>query len=119
MIPKEEATPASRLSEQALALVAARFKVLGEPARLRLLQELEAGERSVSELMRATGLTQTNVSRHLRTLADAGMLGRRKHGVSVYYHIADPMVFELCRLVCRSLQREREERARATGLFAG
>jgi len=65
-------------------LVASRFKVLSEPHRLRLLQELEAGERSVSDLILATGYTQSNVSRHLHTLAEAGMLERRKDGLSVH-----------------------------------
>lgn len=94
-----------RLSEEALALVASRFKVLSEPHRLRLLQELEAGERSVSDLIHSTGYTQSNVSRHLQTLAEAGMVERRKDGVCVLYRIADPTIFELCRLMCGSLQR--------------
>jgi len=102
-----------RLSEEALELVASRFKVLSEPHRLRLLQELEAGERSVGDLIQATGYTQSNVSRHLQTLAEAGMLERRKDGVSVFYRIADPTIFELCRLMCGSLQRMLARRGKA------
>lgn len=103
------------LSEEALRLVAARFKVLSEPHRLLLLQTLGTGELSVSELVRSTGLTQTNVSRHLQTLADAGMVERRKAGVNVFYRIGDPTIFQLCELMCGSLQRSLERQEQALG----
>jgi DNA-binding transcriptional ArsR family regulator len=101
------------LSDEALEQIAARFRVLGEPSRLRLLRELRAGPRSVGELVDATGLTQANASRHLQNLRDAGILGRRKEGLSVIYHIADPGVLDLCHLVCGGIRRTLEKRARA------
>lgn len=107
-----------RLSDPALELVAARFRVLGEPMRLRLLIALEDGERNVSTLVNLTGATQANVSRHLQTLADAGIVGRRKEGLSVFYFIADPTIFDLCESVCGSLQRRFGAQARALGLSA-
>ena len=61
------------LGEEALRQVARRFAVLGEPMRLRILQALMDGERPVNALVEATGGTQTNVSRHLQTLASAGL----------------------------------------------
>lgn len=94
-------TPA--LSPAALELVAGRFQLLAEPMRLRLLQALHDEERNVSELVAATGATQANVSKHLGRLCDAGILHRRKEGMNVIYAIADPMVFELCELVCSRL----------------
>lgn len=106
------------LSEAALRLVAARFKVLSEPHRLLLLQTLGGGELSVSELVRATGLSQTNVSRHLQTLADAGMVDRSKRGISVFYRIADPTIFQLCELMCGSLQRTLQQHEQALGAAA-
>lgn len=106
------------LSEAALRLVAARFKVLSEPHRLFLLQTLGSGELSVGELVRATGLSQTNVSRHLHTLADAGMVDRSKRGVSVFYRIADPTIFQLCELMCGSLQRTLQQHELALGAAA-
>jgi DNA-binding transcriptional ArsR family regulator len=106
---------AAGLPPEALELVAARFKVLAEPMRLRLLQTLEAGERTVGELVSETGAGQANVSKHLNLLADAGLVGRRKEGLNVYYFIADPMVFELCKLVCGSLQKQLAKRAKAFG----
>jgi len=106
------------LSPQALDLIAARFRVLGEPMRLRLLIALEKGERNVTELVAATGATQANVSRHLQTLAEAGIVGRRKEGLNVFYHIADPGIFDLCEGVCGSLRKRLDAQARAFGLTA-
>lgn len=98
------------LTDEALALVARRFAVLSEPLRLRLLHSLFDGERSVGTLVEITGGTQANVSRHLQTLADAGLLARRKEGLQVFYSIADPSVFPLCELVCGSLEKQHAQR---------
>lgn len=105
----------SAMSDQALELVAARFRVLGEASRLKLLRALEPGERNVSQLVEATGLTQANVSRHLQTLTDAGILGRRKEGLNVIYCIADLTIFDLCKHVCGSLQERFAAHAKAFG----
>jgi ArsR family transcriptional regulator len=93
-----------QLSEEALGLVAQRFKALSEPMRLRLIMALMSGEKNVSQLVEHCEATQANVSRHLQTLTDAGILKRRKEGLNVYYDIADPKVFELCDLVCGSVE---------------
>ena len=61
------------LTREALELVAARFRAMGEPLRLRILQELEGGERSVSALAESVESTQPNVSKHLKILQDAGL----------------------------------------------
>lgn len=99
------------LTDDALALVAKRFAILSEPMRLKLLQILLAGERPVNALAEAAGGTQANVSRHLQTLADAGMVSRRKEGLQVFYAIADPTIFELCDLVCSSLEKQMAKQA--------
>jgi DNA-binding transcriptional ArsR family regulator len=103
--PRREMPPA------ALELVAARFRVLGEPNRLRLLAELQEQERCVNELVEATGLTQANVSRHLQALMQSGLLSRRKAGLQVFYGIAEPKIFELCDLVCGSLSERMKSQA--------
>ncbi|MFN0111972.1 MAG: ArsR/SmtB family transcription factor [Blastocatellia bacterium] len=101
---------------EALQLVAARFKVLSDPMRLRILQLLEKGETGVSALAEAVESTQPNVSKHLKTMQDAGLLIRRQDGNTVYYSIADPTVFELCDVVCSSLAERFTAHASA---FAG
>jgi len=103
------------LSEEALALIARRFAVLGEPMRLRLIHSLFEGEKPVNTLVEATDGTQANVSRHLQTLADAGLLARRKEGLQVFYSIADPSIFALCDLVCGSLEKQHTARAELFG----
>jgi DNA-binding transcriptional ArsR family regulator len=103
---------AKRLSPAAIEMVAARFRILGEPLRIRILQELQDGERSVSELVTAVGSTQPNVSKHLRILQEAGLVGRRQEGNLVYCHIEDPSVFELCNVVCVTLGEQLSSNAR-------
>ncbi len=93
------------LGEEALHQVARRFAVLGEPMRLRILQSLMNGELPVNALVEATGGTQTNVSRHLQTLAAAGLVSRRREGAQVFYAVADPSIFELCELVCGGIRK--------------
>ena len=91
------------LSEKTLELVAERFRVLGDPVRLRLLQALEPGEKSVADLVTKTGASQANVSKHLQLLLKAGVVQRRREGLFVYYSIRDARVFQLCDVVCGSL----------------
>ena len=87
-------------------LIARRFRVLGEPMRIRLLDHLREGEATVGELSDAMNASQQNVSKHLAVLTDARVLGRRKEGNHVYYRIADEGVFTLCEDVCGSLQEQ-------------
>ena len=95
--------PRKELSDDALRMIADRFKVLAEPMRLKILHSLWDGELAVAEIMAATGGLQANVSKHLGLLQQAGMVRRRKDGLNVYYQIADETVFELCEVVCNSL----------------
>lgn len=81
----------------------------GEPFRLRLLQQLQTGEKTVNELVEALDGNQPNVSKHFALLHDAGLVGRRRDGTSVLYCISDPMVFKLCELVCRN-EAEKSQR---------
>jgi len=94
------------LPEKVVELIAYRFRVIGEPTRIRLLELLREGELSVQELVERTGATQQNVSKHLGVLLHAGIVGRRKQGVCVYYRIADATVFDICELVCGSLEQQ-------------
>ena len=97
------------LPDPVVELIAQRFRVLGEPIRIRLLERLREGEATVGELVEATGAGQQNVSKHLGVLLQGGVVTRRKQGTSVYYAIADDVVFKLCEDVCGSLERRLAE----------
>jgi DNA-binding transcriptional ArsR family regulator len=99
------------LSPEMLDLIARRFRVLAEPARLRLLSELMGGEATVTELVDATGLNQANVSKHLQLLRGSDFVTRRKEGLFAHYRIADPSVAVLCEIMCGRLEDQAEQRA--------
>lgn len=88
-----------------------RFRLLGEPVRLQILNLLHAqGECNVQTLVEATEQSQANVSKHLRLLLDEGLVARRKEGLYAYYSIDDPTLAALCLLVCGQLERDSAER---------
>lgn len=94
------------LPEDLAELIARRFRALGDPLRVRILDLLRDQELSVTTLAEQLGAGQQNVSKHLAVLVDAGMLARRKDGTHAYYRIADEGVFALCEQVCGSLQAQ-------------
>lgn len=100
------------MTPELVALVADRFKVLSEPARLQLLDVLREGERTVGELVERTGHSQANVSKHLQMLHRAGFVRRRKEGLFVRYALADRDVFRLCDIMCGRLGAETRKRTR-------
>lgn len=104
------------LSNEALDLIAMRFKVLAEPLRLRILHTLQDGEKSVNELSEAVEASQPNVSKHLKILQESGILNRRQKGNAVYYSIADESIFQLCELVCNSLEQRLKNHAKILAL---
>ena len=87
-----------RMSNEMLVLVASRFRVLGEPYRLRILQVLKRGAMTVGDLVESLEGNQSHVSRHLKTLYQAGIVSRRRVGVNIIYSVKDPKVFALCEL---------------------
>jgi DNA-binding transcriptional ArsR family regulator len=90
-------------------VIAERFRVLGEPLRIRLLDALREAPATVQELQAATGASQQNVSKHLGVLLRSGLVSRRKEGNFSLYAIADEGVFELCEQVCGGLRRQLDE----------
>ena len=94
------------LPDLLVELIAERFRVLGEPMRIKLLDRLRDGEATVGELAEATASSQQNVSKHLRVLLQAGFVARVRSGNFARYSIADEGVFALCEQVCGGL-RER------------
>ena len=90
-------------------LIAERFRVLGEPMRIRLLDALREAPATVQDLQRATGASQQSVSKHLGLLLRSGLVSRSKEGNFSLYAIADEGVFELCEQVCGGLRRQLDE----------
>lgn len=96
----------SPLPDLLVDLIAQRFRVLGEPTRIKLLDALRDGPATMTELQAATGASQQNASKHLGLLVDAGMVRRDKAGTRAYFSIADDSLFDLCEQVCGSLRRQ-------------
>lgn len=94
-----------RLAPDTLLMVALRFKLLAEPARLQVLDALRGGALNVSELIDETGLNQANLSKHLQLLHAHGFVTRRRDGLFVIYELADASVFELCDIMCGQAKR--------------
>lgn len=90
-------------------LIATRLRVIGDPNRIRILDQLRDGELSVAQLTDRLGTSQQNTSKHLGVLLQAGIVSRRKEGTSAWYSVADPGVFELCEQVCGGLQAQLAE----------
>jgi DNA-binding transcriptional ArsR family regulator len=90
--------------------IAQRFRILSDPMRLQIMYRIGEGERTVSELVEATGGSQSNISKHLSTLLAHGLVRRRREGTSAFYSITELSVFELCDQVCGGIERTLEER---------
>jgi DNA-binding transcriptional ArsR family regulator len=103
------------IDPELVPMVAARFKVLAEPARLTILSALQGGEKSVGELVAASGRSQPNVSQHLASLLKAGLVSCRREGTRVLYSNADPYVLKICEAVCSSLTARARAEAERMG----
>lgn len=93
------------LSPHELERIALRFRALGEPMRLKILQVICSGPRTVGDIVAAVDATQANVSKHLAMLASAGVLTREKSGQYVYYGMKDQLAVKMCRLVHKHLAK--------------
>lgn len=96
----------SPLPDPLVELIAQRFRLLGEPNRIKLLDALRDGPATAAELQEATGASQQNVSKHLGMLVDARMVRRVKDGTRASFSITDETIFDLCEQVCGSLRRQ-------------
>lgn len=102
----------TKMSDELTSLVAERFKALADPARVRLLNALRDGERSVGDLVDDAGLTQANASKHLARLHQLGFVTRHRDGLHIYYALADRDVLRLCELMCGRIEAETRSRRR-------
>jgi ArsR family transcriptional regulator len=95
------------MKDDLLYVMQARLcRVLADPKRLRLLNELRNRERSVGELAEALGLSYPNVSQHLGLMRDAGVVATRRDGTTVFYRLAYPQIAEACDLVRQVLRAQ-------------
>ncbi len=85
------------------------FRILGHPARIRILELLQEGERTVGDLQRELGLDSSGTSQHLGVLRRHGVLDTRREGTSVYYRVRDPRVFQLLAVARQILTSMLEE----------
>jgi ArsR family transcriptional regulator len=97
------------IPDELLERTAHKFQMLGDSTRLAILRVLMSGERSVGQVVEETGRGQANVSKHLKMLAEAGLVSRRKDGLQVFYSVSDPLVEQLCQLVCASILKQVED----------
>ncbi|MBI5276777.1 MAG: winged helix-turn-helix transcriptional regulator [Burkholderiales bacterium] len=90
-------------SDQVFELAAEMFRVMSAPMRLKIISALCNGEKNVTELLEAIDTTQPNMSQHLNTLYQAGVLGKRREGVQMFYRITNDRAVTLCRAVCTQI----------------
>ena len=93
-------------SEEVFEKAAEVFRVMSAPMRLRIISALCNGEKNVGELLAEIQTTQPNMSQHLNTLYQAGVLGKRREGVQIYYRIVNDRVVSLCRAMCVQIASE-------------
>lgn len=109
MVVNKVEAPADAPDEQPDAVfekAAEVFRVMSAPMRLRIISALCNGEKNVGELLAEINTTQPNMSQHLNTLYRAGVLGKRREGVQIYYRIVDDRIVSLCRAVCVQIAGE-------------
>lgn len=100
-------------SPQLLNELCVFFRLLSEPARLRLLCQLKhQGPMDVATLIESTGFSQSHISRQLGQLQRAGLVSCERDGVRLIYAVADPLVDELCNLVQGRLRQRLEQQLR-------
>jgi DNA-binding transcriptional ArsR family regulator len=105
----------SELTDEAMDLIAERFKALSDPMRLRILNTLRDGELIVGDLAAELDASHANISKHLQQLHSTGFVKRRKEGLHVYSALADRSVMRLCDIMCSRIDDELVHHRRKLG----
>lgn len=92
--------------DQVFEQAAELFRVMSAPMRLKIISSLCNSEKNVGELLTEISTTQPNMSQHLNTLYQAGVLDKRRDGVQIYYRIVDERAAKMCRAVCMQIAIE-------------
>ena len=100
---QETNPPALAKSDKTFESAADLFRVMSAPMRLKIINCLCDGEKNVSYLLTKVNTTQPNMSQHLNTLYQAGILGKRRDGVQIFYRIADQRIVSICEAVCHDI----------------
>lgn len=95
-------------SDEVFETAAEVFRVMSAPMRLKIISCLCNGEKNVSQLLEEISTTQPNMSQHLNTLYQSGVIGKRREGVQIFYRIINDRVVTLCRAVCTQIAIESE-----------
>jgi DNA-binding transcriptional ArsR family regulator len=93
-------------SDEVFEMAAEVFRVMSAPMRLKIISSLCNGEKNVTQLLEEIDTTQPNMSQHLNTLYQAGVIGKRREGVQIFYRIINDRVVTLCRAVCTQIAIE-------------
>ncbi|MDP2679220.1 MAG: metalloregulator ArsR/SmtB family transcription factor [Rhodoferax sp.] len=93
-------------TDQTFESAADLFRVMSAPMRLKIINCLCEGEKNVSYLLTQVETTQPNMSQHLNTLYQAGILGKRREGVQIFYRIIDQRIVSICEAVCHEINRK-------------
>ena len=93
-------------SDEVFESAAEIFRAMAAPMRLKIISSLCNGEKNVTQLLEEIETTQPNMSQHLNTLYRAGVIGRRREGVQIFYRLVNDRVVTLCRAVCTQIAIE-------------
>lgn len=86
-------------TDEAYESAARLFHVMSAPIRLKILHCLSESEKNVSQLLDVVQTTQPNMSQHLNTLFQAGILGKRRLGTQIFYHVIDERLVTICEAI--------------------
>jgi len=99
----EPGAPMRAKTDETFESAAEMFRVMSAPMRLKIINCLCSGEKNVSDMLTQVSTTQPNMSQHLNTLYKAGILGKRRDGVQIYYRIIDHRIVSICEAVCHEV----------------
>jgi DNA-binding transcriptional ArsR family regulator len=109
MSTKSNSLPESSEALQVFQAAAELFSVLSTPIRIRVLNALCDGERTVNQLVAVIGCSQPNLSQHLNVLYKSGIVAKRKEGTQVIYRVQSERAMAICRSVCTQVAIELDD----------
>jgi ArsR family transcriptional regulator len=111
MARRQAAANSAAETDEVFEMAAEVFRVMSAPMRLKIISSLCNGEKNVSQMLEEIDTTQPNMSQHLNTLYQAGVIGKRRDGVQIFYRIVNDRVVTLCRAVCTQIAIESDLKA--------